>query len=304
MTVSVFAPAKINLTLHVTGQRPDGYHLLDSLVAFGPVGDILSVATADAPFFTVKGPESTGVPVGNANLVSKVSRLLAADVTLGIDLKKNLPPASGIGGGSADAAAMARALILGGNEVAQSLRTTSDLEPEGVLRRAADRLLALGADIPMCLAPGPKRVTGIGDQMSAVEIPRLNAVLVNPRVGVSTPAVFQALTQKNNPPMGETIPQGADAATFCEWLGQQRNDLQRPAVQMFPQIANLLDLLAQQNGCRLARMSGSGATCFAIFETAQKAATSARLLKQTYPEWWIASGGIGDFRAESMPVTS
>lgn len=287
-----FAPAKINLTLHVTGQRADGYHLLDSLVTFAPVGDRLSVAPADELSLGVTGPEAAGVPEDGSNLVLRAARLLAEkqDIRRGarITLEKCLPAASGIGGGSSDAAAALRLLA--------RLWGLDPLPPP-------QSFAPLGADVPMCLAPVPQRVGGIGEELHPVTLPPLPALLVNPRIEVATPAVFRALASKTNPPMPDSLPAFAGAGECIDWLAAQRNDLQAPAIALAPVIAELLVRLGALPGCRLARMSGSGATCFALFETPVAAEAAAERLRATHPGWWIAAGTLGDQTQKAQPAS-
>ncbi|SOC16212.1 4-(cytidine 5'-diphospho)-2-C-methyl-D-erythritol kinase [Rhodobacter maris] len=275
--IEVFAPAKVNLALHVTGQRADGYHLLDSLVAFAPAGDRLRLAPADAMALTVRGPESRGVPEGPENLVLKAAALYGPGPAAAIHLQKCLPAASGIGGGSSDAAAALRGMA--------ALR--------GVAPAAGAAVVKLGADVPMCLDPRPARTRGIGEELSPVTLPPLPSVLVNPRVEVSTPAVFKALASKDNAPMDE-IPAFANAADCIGWLARQRNDLQPAAVALAPVIAEVLGALEALPGCLLVRMSGSGATCFGLFESDEAAAAAQARLAAANPGWWSAHGPLGD----------
>lgn len=266
------APAKINLTLHVTGRRPDGYHLLDSLVVFADAADVVRVRPADAPQLRVTGPMAAGVPADSSNLVLRAAALMG--VTAAIELEKHLPAAGGIGGGSSDAAAALRALS----------RMTGRPLPREVL--------ALGADVPVCMEPRPTRMRGIGETLSPVaDLPALNAVLVNPGVAVPTPQVFAGLERRANAPMPERLPAFAGAAAFADWLARQRNDLERPAQAIAPEVGAALAALAQAEGCRLARMSGSGATCFGIFPDAAAAARAARALAR--PGWWVRAVRLG-----------
>ncbi|MEM8554548.1 MAG: 4-(cytidine 5'-diphospho)-2-C-methyl-D-erythritol kinase [Pseudomonadota bacterium] len=269
------APAKVNLTLHVTGQRDDGYHLLDSLVVFVDVADRLTVRLADETALAVTGPMSAGVPSDPRNLVWKAAELagLRAEITL----EKHLPAAAGIGGGSSDAAAMLRA--------ARSLTGHGFPDPAAVL--------SLGADVPVCLEPKALRMRGIGEVIDPVpELPPLCLVLANPGVEVPTPAVFKALTTKSNPPMPPALPPWSDAIDFCHWLGQQRNDLEPPARSISPEIARVIDALAVTDGCLLARMSGSGATCFGMFEDEAAANSAQASIAARFPTWWCASGAV------------
>lgn len=257
MTADAFAPAKVNLTLHVTGQRADGYHLLDSLVVFADVGDRLWFDVGARMKITVSGPFAEGVPVDDRNLVWRAAEL--AGWCGHIRLEKNLPHGAGIGGGSSDAAAVLRSL--GGSRDA----------------------LALGADVPVCLSSRPQRMRGIGEVLQDVpRLPSFDIVLVNPRVEVPTGAVFGGLQSKENPPMPE-FPTGFDTvAEFCCWLARQRNDLEPPALAYAPEINAALDSL---QGADFARMSGSGATCFGIFETDAQAA--AERIAAANPTWWV-----------------
>lgn len=290
--IDVFAPAKINLTLHVTGQRADGYHLLDSLVAFAPVGDHLVVAPGKGGSLTVSGPESAGVPTDGSNLVMKAAALLGgagASQGAAITLQKILPPASGIGGGSSDAAATLRGLT-----------ALWSLPPER-LAALGPQITALGADVPMCLSPAPQRVQGIGEHLSPVILPPLPALLVNPRIEVSTPAVFKALANRTNPAMPETLPEFPDTSACIDWIARQRNDLQPAAIATAPAIGDVLAALGALPGCRLARMSGSGATCFALFDTLEAAEAAKARLAARQPRWWIAAGALGDQAQKAQP---
>ena len=280
----VFAPAKINLTLHATGQRADGYHLLDSLVVFADVGDTVQLRPAAAWSLRVDGSEGGHVPVGDDNLVLRVARLFP-DLTAALTLTKDLPVASGIGGGSADAAAVWRGLC-------QMAGRDAD----------AAQLLSLGADIPVCVPSGAARMQGIGEVVTPLaELPALHVVLANPRVAVSTPQIFRALARKNNAPMPDVLPVFADAAALCDWLGTQRNDLQAAAEALEPQITQTSQALAALPRCMLARMSGSGATCFGVFATAQDAADAAASLSSARPGWWVREGALGSMQAEAAP---
>jgi len=259
-----FAPAKINLALHVTGQRADGYHLLDSLVVFADLGDRVGQGTR--PGLLVDGPYAPGVPTGPENLVLRAAAL-AGVTEPALTLDKRLPPASGMGGGSSDAAATLR--LLG-------------------CRPGTDALMALGADLPVCMAaPGPVRMRGLGERIDPVpDLPGLWLVLVNPGVPLSTPAVFRVLSDRQNPPMPDLLPRLDGALALAAWLASLRNDLEPPACRLEPQIASVLSALAAQPGCALARMTGSGATCFGIFATQDSRDSAARAL--TRPGWFVA----------------
>ena len=271
MTVEAFAPAKINLTLHVTGQRADGYHLLDSLVMFADVGDRITVEKAVETSLTVTGPMSAGVPGDASNLVYKAAAALG--VPARIRLEKHLPNAAGIGGGSSDAAATLRALTaLSGQSLSGGVA------------------LKLGADVPVCLTAGAARMSGIGDEVSALPgLPGLPAVLVNPGVSVATPVVFRALACKSNPSMPATLPEFETAGALIDWLATQRNDLEAPAILGAPVIEDVLEALRSQGQTRLARMSGSGATCFALCETRADAQHLVANIHAAHPDWWVAA---------------
>ena len=275
MMVKTFAPAKINLTLHVTGQRADGYHLLDSLVAFASdVGDRVRVMPAEAVSLEVTGPMAAGVPTDATNLVVRAARLY--DLAVAITLEKHLPTASGIGGGSSDAAATLFAMA--------DLTGTSAI-PEGAT--------ALGADVRVCLARAAARMQGIGEQVTPVEgFPELYAVLANPGVEVSTPEVFAALENKHGVAMPKRIPRWRGAWSALDWIARQRNDLEAPARKIAPVIGEVLDALGALPGARLARMSGSGATCFALFEARTEADIAAEALAEAHPDWWVTAATL------------
>ncbi|WP_350332900.1 4-(cytidine 5'-diphospho)-2-C-methyl-D-erythritol kinase [Coralliovum pocilloporae] len=285
MQITEFAPAKINLALHVTGQRADGYHLLDSLVVFADVGDSLHVRQAEHPDFSIVGPFSIGLPVTGDNLVLKALQAIAGRVEgsampLAVTLEKNLPVASGIGGGSADAAAMVRA--------ANTLWGLKYSEKD--LCQLVDRL---GADLPMCVRSRPLRALGVGDQLSDVpDVPDLALVLVNPGIPVSTPPVFKALAVRNNPPLvlPESFPETAEG--FADWLLTTRNDLEEPARRLHPIISHALDMLTGSDECLLARMSGSGATCFGLYPTHAAASEAAASIALEKSEFWCRAARL------------
>lgn len=262
----VFAPAKVNLALHVTGRRSDGYHLLDSLVAFADVGDVIRIHPAEQLSLAVTGPMAAGVPADGSNLVMRAAEAFGVPVSL--LLEKHLPAAAGIGGGSSDAAATLRGM----REV-----TGLDwpLDP-----------LSLGADVPVCLLASAAFMRGIGEEVEPVRLPPLPAILVNPRVGVSTPAVFKAMTCRNNPPM-DALPEAPDVEAVLDWLAAQRNDLEAPALGLQRVISEVLEALRTLPGARLTRMSGSGATCFALFGSRDEAEAQAEDLRAARPGWWV-----------------
>jgi len=269
-----FAPAKVNLFLHVTGRRPDGYHLLDSLAVFPAVGDHVTAAAAESLTLSIDGPFGAGLPVGDDNLVLRAARRLAPGHNAALTLSKNLPVASGIGGGSADAAAALRCLA----------------RLWGVEANLDDIALGLGADVPVCLSAKPMRMQGVGEVLSpAPKLPDVGMVLVNPGVPVATPAVFRARA-------GGFSPQAAlpaawpDATAMARDLAALTNDLQAPAISIAPVIGEVLAAISALPDCLLARMSGSGATCFGLFATPAAARAAAATLTQ--PGWWVWGGGL------------
>ncbi|MEO9340021.1 4-(cytidine 5'-diphospho)-2-C-methyl-D-erythritol kinase [Mesorhizobium sp. SB112] len=273
------APAKVNLALHVTGRRADGYHLLDSLIVFTAHGDRLTFSPAQRDSFSVTGPFSASVPNDEGNLVLRARVLLReafpeARKPVSIALEKNLPVASGIGGGSSDAAATLRALA-----------RHWGLEGQDRIDAIA---LSLGADVPMCLTGRPLLASGIGDIMQPLNsFPELNLVLVNPGIALSTPAVFKALQSTDNAPL-PALPSALDFTALIEWLETTRNDLQDAATQIVPEIGDSLSAL-RTNGSAFARMSGSGATCFGLFENAENAAKAAASISEAQPDWFVSS---------------
>lgn len=279
---AAFAPAKINLSLHVTGRRDDGYHLLDSLVVFADLGDRVRVTPGRGLRLTVTGPRAAEVPAGGDNLVLRAAALFA-DVDAAIELEKHLPVASGIGGGSSDAAAAMRALA------------TLGYRPAGSAGAFAAATLALGADIPVCLAARPLRMEGVGEVLSrAPAMPPLGLVLANCGEAVPTRAVFATLGGRFGPPMPRLLPHAFDdAAALAAWLAADtRNDLEPPALTVAPEIGACLAALAALDGCLLARMSGSGATCFGLFADRAGAEAAAVALATAHPGWWVRAAGL------------
>ncbi len=276
------APSKINLTLHVTGVRGDGYHLLDSLVVFCGVGDRIVMRPAPAHSLTLTGPFAHEVPPGDDNLVMRAVQRFGGRARFAVTLQKNLPVASGLGGGSADAAAAIRAI----------LRLTNDAGPASP---DAAAVLSLGADVPVCLASRPARMRGVGETLDWLgPLPETYIALVNPRVAVSTQEVFRALEAKTNPAMPDFLPHWRDAPALAEWLATMRNDLEGPARSIAPVIGHVLAHLEMQPGALLSRMSGSGATCFALFATRAGAENAARAIARAQPYWWTAAGPVLD----------
>lgn len=302
--VEVFAPAKINLTLHVTGQRADGYHLLDSLVTFAGVGDRITIAKSAAPSFNVTGPFGPAVPEGEENLALRAARLIDLPHPVAITLEKKLPPSSGIGGGSADAAAVVRGMA------ALRVPHLDWNDPETVfsddaLRPLAEGLLKLGADVPMCFQPFAARVRGIGEKFEFVYgLPDLPAILVNPLVAVRTPDVFRSLETRSNPPMARGIPNFAGIGDCATWIASQRNDLQAASVKIAPVIGEVMAAITTQPSALVARMSGSGATCFGIFPDRNSAEAAATAIFAREPRWWVRSCILGGQFGRAMPKVS
>ncbi len=276
-TARVFAPAKINLTLHITGQRADGYHLLDSLVVFADVGDQLDLTVKKGETgLVISGREGRELSAEPSNLVQLVADAFWAGSDLGLHLHKELPVASGIGGGSADAAACFR-----------GLRALARAENAPLNAVPNDTLLDMGADIPMCVVSQAMRVRGIGEQIETLNgFPTLWAVLVNPRVPVSTPTIFKNLEKRDTPPMTD-LPLSLAPEGVIDWLSQQRNDMQTAAIEQAPEISLVLAELEKQTNCHLARMSGSGATCFGLFPSKNAAQKAASVLLADHPDWWV-----------------
>ena len=282
--IAVDARAKINLALHVTGRRGDGYHLLDTLVTFATFGDRATITAADADRFTLSGRFADAVPRGDdpdrGNLVLKARNLLRehaeaeglSPTPVHIHLEKQLPPASGIGGGSADAAATLRGL-------ARVWRLPGEIP--------APLVLSLGADVPMCLAGKPLFARGIGEAITLAKgFPALFLVLANPLHQVATPAVFGALEHRDNPPI---LSDAAMPERVEDWLcliKNARNDLQLPASRIAPVIHAVTDALAA-TGAELVRMSGSGATCFGLYPDLEAAEKAAANLAAAYPDWFV-----------------
>ena len=284
MALVEHAPAKVNLTLAVLGRRRDGYHTLDSLVAFADVGDRLSFVPGRPLTLSVRGANAAEAGSPDDNLVLKAARALSAEIPgleLGaFTLDKRLPVAAGLGGGSADAAAALR-LLARANRIARA-------DPR--LYRVARRI---GADVPVCVDPRARRMRGIGEILSVpLKIPKLSAVLINPGVAVPTGEVFAKLgLQRGETPRRahrmQTLLREFDA--FVERLAAEGNDLEPPAIALQPVIGRVLAALRRERGCRLARMSGSGATCFGLFSSARAADAAARRLGAAHRRWWVSA---------------
>ncbi len=282
-TISAGAPAKVNLTLHVTGQRDDGYHLLDSLVVFADVADQMTATVAPDLRISVSGPFALGVPTNHTNLVLRAADALrqARNVTQGaaITLEKHLPHAAGIGSGSSDAAA--------------ALALLADLWGVPPLPATADEVLALGADVPVCMRkPAPTRMSGIGDILSPVPtLPDCALVLVRPPVEVPTSVVFKGLVSKTATPM-DPLPEGMDFLGFANWLSAQRNDLAAPACLLAADIRQAITKLKANPHVVAAGMSGSGATCFGLVKDMATARQVARVVQLSHMNWWVAPAQV------------
>lgn len=280
--VSRTARAKINLDLLVTGRRPDGYHELDSLVVFAAVGDMVSVEAADRLTLAVDGPHAAAVPADEANLVVRAAQEMAWAARrppgLALRLDKRLPVAAGLGGGSADAAAALLAIdeLWGLGLPAEQLR---------------DIGLTIGADVPVCLYGHACRMRGIGERLDPVRgLPELPLLLVNPGVAVATAEVFRRLKLDDDPSPRPFFPSNPSPLQLAAWLAESRNDLEAPAIAIAPQIGEALEVLRQLPGCHLARMSGSGATCWALFATGRDLVGAEGRIAQERPGWWRWAG--------------
>lgn len=283
-TLSVLAPAKINLFLHVTGRRDDGFHTLDSLVAFADIGDRITLRPAGEFSFAIDGPFARAFNArerdespNSANLAVRavwgLARLARREPAVSLRLTKNLPLAAGLGGGSSDAAAVIWALLEWWGGVPQAVPGLENF------------LLSLGADVPACMACAPVRVGGIGEITTPVaELEEIPILLVNPLKPCPTASVFGNFVGKFSAPAPE-VPE--DLVAF---LAAQRNDLQAAAQQMVPEIGQMLAAIEAQEGCRLARMSGSGASCFGLFASEAQAREAALNLKTEQPGWWVRAG--------------
>ncbi|MGR3542137.1 MAG: 4-(cytidine 5'-diphospho)-2-C-methyl-D-erythritol kinase [Hasllibacter sp.] len=272
------APAKVNLTLAVTGRRADGYHLLDSLIVFAGIGDVIAVAPGPDLTLTVTGPMAAGVPADGRNLVLRAAQALRAGAGAAITLDKRLPHGGGIGGGSSDAAA-ALALL-------SRLWGVPALPPEAGL--------ALGADVPVCrAAPGPQFMRGIGERvLPAPDLPGLWIVLAAPPVHLSTPEVFRSFAAGRAPSRrGPAEAPPSDPAELIAWLSRaERNDLAAAAYALEPSLRAVRDEMA--GGALAAGLSGSGAAHWALHGGRPEAEAQAAALRAAHPDWWVAAGPV------------
>jgi 4-diphosphocytidyl-2-C-methyl-D-erythritol kinase len=279
------APAKLNLYLHVTGRRADGFHLLDSLVAFSDIGDRLSVAPAPRLSLAITGPFAHDLAQDDAqkNLVWRAAEALAAKLSrapdVALTLEKNLPVASGVGGGSSDAAAALKAL---------AVHWQASIDERALCAIAA----TLGADVPVCVVARPSFFGGIGDEIAAAPpLPQAPLLLVNPGIALPTASVFRA-RHGGFSAASRFASAPASVADLAAILKERHNDLTDAAISIVPAVGDVLERLAAQPGALLARMSGSGATCFALFETTAAAEAAAASLKMEQPRWWCAAGHL------------
>ncbi|MGE0109162.1 MAG: 4-(cytidine 5'-diphospho)-2-C-methyl-D-erythritol kinase [Bdellovibrionales bacterium] len=279
-----FAPAKINLYLHVTGRREDGYHYLDSLVTFASVGDRVTLEEADQFSFVLDGPMAAALKKADQskNLVVQaayaLSDMLGRPLDFKLTLTKHLPVASGIGGGSSDAAAALRL-------IAAHVGMAPDAP---MLHKVA---ASLGQDVPCCLAATSCYFEGVGDQTSpAPSLPHMDIVLVNPRKSVSTPAIFKAREGGFSKPAERLSKSPATLEELVAHIAPMSNDLMAPAMALCPPIRAVMENLEAQEGCLLARMSGSGATCFGLFRDRGAARQAMAHIHKVHPEWWVVQG--------------
>ena len=268
--------AKVNLCLHVVGQRDDGMHLLDSIVVFPNVGDVLKAKLSDTLTLTINGEFGAGLSSGADNLILQAARYFGA-TGVALTLQKNLPVASGIGGGSADAAATIRALC-------------------GLLdipRPDAKGLAVLGADVPVCLNQIPARMTGIGEGLEPLpQLPTFWMVLANAGAAVDTGVVFSAMKNRNNSKIMDIPTAFPDVDSLFQFLAKQRNDMEEAALETAPEIGVVLSVLNATKACALARMSGSGGTCFGLYATQDAAEVAAQAVQKAYPDWWVVSAKV------------
>ncbi len=281
------APAKVNLALHVTGRRPDSFHELESLVVFAGAGDELVARAAKLDSLKVTGPFAAAAGSGDANLVARAVAAFRARWPdhvphgLAIELRKNLPVAAGLGGGSADAAAALR------------LMTELGAGPGIAPRALADVALSLGADVPACLAGRPCEVRGKGEIVRPLSsFPACHLVLVNPLIPVVTADVFRRLEKRQNeglPPLPDPLTRPAQLGI---WLEGTRNDLEPAAIALVPAIGELIAAMGAIDGCMLSRMTGSGGTVFGLFGSAARAHQAAHDLREKYPSYWVAAAPV------------
>jgi 4-diphosphocytidyl-2-C-methyl-D-erythritol kinase len=279
-----FAPAKLNLYLHITARRPDGYHDLDSLAAFASIGDWVCLRPASSLSLDVDGPFASALAHEDPsqNLIVKAVQSFASFVGRALDVKflltKNLPVASGIGGGSSDAAAALRAL---------AKYWGIEADDERVIKAAA----LYGQDVPLCLKIENSYLTAEGS-VPAPRLPPVDVVLINPNIPLPTPDVYRAYRKLDGAfsPLSRLSSTPNSALVLAAALKARNNDLYKPACALVPEIADVINALADTKGCLLARMSGSGATCFALYASSGEANEASRVLRDRHPTWWIEAG--------------
>lgn len=283
--ISIFAPAKLNLYLHVTGRKPDGYHELDSLVAFASIGDQIVLRAAERFLFALEGPQAAALAHEDVstNLAVRAAESLAGlsgnALRVAITLVKKLPVASGIGGGSSDAAAALRAL---------ARHWGIDVADPRLLQAAAQH----GQDVPVCLNPDANNYMTADGVIPAPRLPRADIVLVNPNKALPTPAVFKEFKNGGYPfsPLSRLETGPATVQDLVAALKKRGNDLYAPACHLMPEIADIVAMLGGTAGCLLARMSGSGATCFGVYDSSVAATAAAAQIKKARPDWWVEAG--------------
>jgi 4-diphosphocytidyl-2-C-methyl-D-erythritol kinase len=278
--VALNAPAKVNLALHVTGRRADGYHLLDSIAVFAEIGDKITIAPAEALTLSVSGPFAQHAPGDASDLAHRAAEAFFAHTGISpgaaIALEKNIPAGAGLGGGSADAAAV----LLDLNRYFAAGVAAEELSAIG---------LALGADVPMCLAGCALRARGVGEDIDRLAgWPALPMVLVWPGRPVSTAEAFRSLARWDNPPL-PAPPSSCAPSEVAGYLAHCRNDLEAPALKLCPDIGAVLDALRETHGCLIARMSGSGSACFGLYADAALAEAAAEQVAVARPDWWVCA---------------
>ncbi len=271
------APAKVNLSLHVTGRREDGYHLINSIAVFADIGDRVEITPAATLKLSVHGPFASHAPADASDLAFRAATALferaGRPPAASIRVEKNIPAGAGLGGGSADAAAV----LLGLNRHCDAGLSDDALRAIG---------LPLGADVPMCLTGRALRARGIGEVIDPVEgWPALPLVLAWPGARVSTAEVFKSLSRRDNPPLANP-PAARTVREVAAWLLGCRNDLEPPAVRLCPEIGAVLEALRGSEGCLLARMSGSGSACFGLYAEIAEARAAEAAITAAQPEWW------------------
>ena len=279
--LSLTAPAKVNLALHVTGRRSDGYHELDTLAVFADAGDNVAIEPAERLSVSISGPFAAHAPGDRTDLAWRAAEAFFAHTGrppgAAIRIEKNIPAGAGLGGGSADAAAV----LAGLNAMLSAGLSRDELARIG---------LSLGADVPMCLAGGCLRARGIGENIQALaDWPALPLVLVWPGRPVSTAACFGALARRDNPPLPDPPETAETPAEIAAWLAGCRNDLEPPARTIEPVVGEVLDCLRATDGCLLVRMTGSGSACFGLYGISEQAQAAAARLRDLRPDWWVAA---------------